>query len=53
MMQDSVFSKACCEISQNLLAFPEPNKQKVKAGNQKNLCKILPRENSKKLRDTF
>ena len=29
--QDSEFSKACSEISQNLLAVPEPNKKKVKA----------------------
>ena len=28
---NSVFSKACCEISQNLLAVPTPNKKKVKA----------------------
>ena len=28
---NSVFSKACCEISQNLLDVPAPNKKKVKA----------------------
>ncbi len=28
---ESDFSKACCEISQNLLVIPEPDKKKVKA----------------------
>ena len=49
MMQDTVFSKACCEISQNLLAFPEPNKQKVKAEIKKICAKYslerIPRNN--------
>ncbi len=49
MMQDSVFSKACCEISQNLLTFPEPNKQKVKAEIKKICAKYslerIPRNN--------
>ena len=30
-MQDTVFSKACCEISQNLLTVPAPTRKQVKA----------------------